>query len=40
LLEENDEWQLQHRYMKVEVMAGLIAPENADENPRRIPCAA
>jgi transposase-like protein len=27
LLEANDEWQLQHRYMQVEAMAGLMAPE-------------
>jgi transposase-like protein len=26
LLEQNDEWQLQHRYMQVEGMAGLIPP--------------
>ena len=25
LLEQNDEWQLQHRYMQVEAMAELIA---------------
>ena len=28
LLEQNDEWQLQHRYLQVEVMARLTAPEN------------
>src|SRR5437763_11047679 len=39
LLEQNDEWQLQHRYMQVEVMAELAtAPEATD--PRQIPCAA
>ena len=39
LLEQNDEWQLQHRYMQVEVMAELVtAPEATD--PRQIPCAA
>src|SRR6188508_3529142 len=27
LLEQNDEWQLQHRYMQVEEMAELTAPE-------------
>ena len=38
-LEQNDEWQLQHRYMQVEVMAELVtAPEATD--PRQIPCAA
>ena len=26
LLEANDEWQLQHRYMQVEAMAELDAP--------------
>jgi len=26
LLEQNDEWQLQHRYMQVEAMAELVAP--------------
>ncbi len=39
LLEQNDEWQLQHRCMQVEVMAKLVtAPEATD--PRQIPCAA
>src|SRR5947208_1632501 len=39
LLEQTDEWQLQHRYMQVEVMAELVtAPEATD--PRQIPCAA
>jgi hypothetical protein len=27
LLEANDEWQLQHRYMQVEAMVELLAPE-------------
>jgi putative transposase len=26
LLEQNDEWQLQHRYMQVEAMAELMPP--------------
>jgi putative transposase len=39
LLEQNDEWQLQHRYMQVEVMAELTAATGA-ANPRQIPCAA
>jgi putative transposase len=39
LLEQNDEWQLQHRYMQLEAMAELIAPANATD-PRQIPCAA
>jgi putative transposase len=39
LLEQNDEWQLQHRYMQVEAMTGLVAaPDAAD--PRQITCAA
>jgi putative transposase len=37
LLEQNDEWQLQHRYMQVEAMAGLAG---ADDTPRQISCAA
>ena len=37
LLEHNDEWQLQHRYMQVEAMAA--APPSATD-PRQIPCAA
>jgi transposase-like protein len=39
LLEQNDEWQLQHRYMQVEVMAELAAAAEATD-PRQIPCAA
>ena len=31
LLEQNDEWQLQHRYMQVEAMAELAAPGNEAE---------
>ena len=38
LLEQNDEWQLQHRYMQVEAMAELISPPAGAE--RRLPCAA
>lgn len=34
-----DEWQLQHRYMQVEVMAELAAAASAID-PRQIPCAA
>jgi transposase-like protein len=36
LLEQNDEWQLQHRYMQVEAMAEL----SAAPDPRQIPSAA
>jgi hypothetical protein len=34
LLEANDEWQLQHRYMQVETMGELMAPE---PQPLRLP---
>jgi putative transposase len=36
LLEANDEWQLQHRYMQVEAMAELTAP-TAEPEPAQIP---
>ena len=39
LLEQNDEWQLQHRYMQVEAMAELVAPANEAET-RQIAGAA
>ena len=39
LLEQNDEWQLQHRYMQVEAMAELTAPANELE-PKQISRAA
>jgi hypothetical protein len=35
LLEQNDEWQLQHRYMQVEVMAELAAAAASDLLRRR-----
>ena len=35
LLEQNDEWQLQHRYMGVEVMAERLSPPLHD--PLQIP---
>jgi transposase-like protein len=38
LLEANDEWQLQHRYMQVEAMAELLSPE--PETLRLPPLAA
>ena len=31
LLEQNDEWQLQHRYMQLEAMAELLQPAAEDE---------
>jgi hypothetical protein len=37
LLEQNDEWQLQHRYMQVEAMAELVAAAGSAD-PRQIPC--
>jgi putative transposase len=44
LLEQNDEWQLQHRYMQVEAMAELMPPpiegEVAPATPARIPSQA
>jgi putative transposase len=36
LLEANDEWQLQHRYMQVEAMAELTSPP-AEAEPAQIP---
>jgi putative transposase len=39
LLEQNDDWQLQHRHMQVEVMAELAAPAGAADPPQ-IRCAA
>jgi len=40
LLEQNDEWQLQHRYMQLEGMAGLAAPDADTETLRLPPLAA
>ena len=41
LLEQNDEWQLQHRYMQVEVMAELVTAAAGNRSPadpmRRLP---
>ena len=34
LLEQNDEWQLQHRYMQLEAMAELAQP---DTEPLQLP---
>jgi putative transposase len=39
LLEQNDEWQLQQRYMQVEAMAEMVAAARTAD-PRQIPCAA
>jgi putative transposase len=40
LLEANDEWQLQHRYMGVEAMAEIFTPAPANDTPRLPPKAA
>jgi putative transposase len=40
LLEANDEWQLRHRYMQVEAMAELLAPDPEAESLRLPPKAA
>ena len=40
LLEANDEWQLQHRYMQVEAVAELLAPGLGTEALRLPPLAA
>jgi putative transposase len=40
LLEANDEWQLQHRYMQVEAMAELLAPDPEVDTLRLPPLAA
>jgi putative transposase len=36
LLEHNDEWQLQHRYMQLEAMAELLPPD-VNDDPLRLP---
>ena len=36
LLEQNDEWQLQHRYMQVEAMTELLQP-GIEADPLRLP---
>ena len=40
LLEQNDEWQLQHRYMQREAMAELTAPDDERETVTLPPKAA
>ena len=40
LLEANDEWQLQHRYMGVEAMAEILIPAPASDTPQLPPRAA
>ena len=40
LLEANDEWQLQHRYMQVEAMADITTMDATSERPAIPPKAA
>jgi putative transposase len=40
LLEANDEWLLQHRYMGVEAMAELLSPHQTNETLQIPPKAA
>jgi putative transposase len=40
LLEQNDEWQLQHRYMQLEAMAELLQPAAVSNQLRLPPKAA
>jgi putative transposase len=40
LLEANDEWQLQHRYMQLEAMAELLSPDPEADTMRLPPRAA
>jgi putative transposase len=40
LLEQNDEWQLQHRYMPLAGMVGLLAPDAEADTLRLPPLAA
>jgi transposase-like protein len=40
LLEQNDEWQLQHRYMQIEGMAELATPPTDQTTPLITPHAA
>ncbi len=37
LLEQNDEWQLMHRYMQVEAMAELLMPVAEPDPMRQLP---
>jgi transposase-like protein len=40
LLEDNDEWQLQHRYMGVEAMGEMLNPAPTNETLQLSPRAA
>jgi hypothetical protein len=39
-LEQNDEWQLQHRYMQVEAMTELVTPANRNRGHKEGDIAA
>ena len=36
LLEQNDEWQIQHRYMQIEGMTALATPQIEEAQPLQI----
>jgi hypothetical protein len=40
LMEANDEWQLQHRYLSIEAFAAIAAGEDADKFALAPPAAA
>ncbi len=40
LMEANDEWQLQHRYLSIEALAEISAGEDADKYTLAPPAAA
>jgi hypothetical protein len=40
LLEANDEWQLQHRYMSVEAMGEMLSPAPTKETMQLLPRSA
>ena len=40
LLEANDEWQMQHRYMGIEAMGEMLNPPPTNEAPQLPPKAA
>uniref|UniRef100_UPI0038B2794B transposase n=1 Tax=Belnapia arida TaxID=2804533 RepID=UPI0038B2794B len=40
LLEADDEWQLQHRYMGTEAMAEILTPAAANDTPQLPPKVA
>jgi transposase-like protein len=40
LLEANDEWQLQHRYMGVEAMGEMLSPASSNETLQLPPRSA